>query len=458
VNSYKGTTQIHEPDGMTIRPTATNDTTPVPFVAPRSRDAWATIRGYVYQVDLTVQRWLELEPGAVLVLECGEDIDRVSQTLAHPGDPPTVERLLEQIKHRITSVTLRTTAALEAMASALEHIQANPGVLLHVRYTTNAQIGAERLLTPGGLPGIALWEAVRRGTNDPAWEQEVISGIYRILAGARRPKGFNPATWARFKTFTDACDSAALQQFIQSFEWSTAALSADDLDRHLRDLLVQRQYAATMDEATARYTHLFLYVFKRLSQPGEKRLTVEERERHLRQPRLGDEDRALLATLNALFQGLEARLLAVEREVSVQGTMLVAQATTLTRIEAQVEEMRQAHGITATLLPRAFAPSLDVPPLPERVIERADTIQPLWAEASSHTWTALHGGAVSGKTSTGVLLARAAGRCVAWVRLRDLTYRAIMRGPRRSLRRASRYRSSDGSRRLAGRHVRRPGS
>lgn len=141
---------------MTIRPTATNDTTPVPFVAPRSRDAWATIRGYVYQVDLTVQRWLELEPGAVLVLECGEDIDRVSQTLAHPGDPPTVERLLEQIKHRITSVTLRTTAALEAMASALEHIQANPGVLLHVRYTTNAQIGAERLLTPGGLPGIAL--------------------------------------------------------------------------------------------------------------------------------------------------------------------------------------------------------------------------------------------------------------------------------------------------------------
>ena len=39
------------------------------------RDAWATIRGYVYQVDLTIQRWLELEPGFELELERGEDVD-----------------------------------------------------------------------------------------------------------------------------------------------------------------------------------------------------------------------------------------------------------------------------------------------------------------------------------------------------------------------------------------------
>jgi hypothetical protein len=34
----------------------------------RDRDAWPTIRGFVYQVDLTIQRWLSLSDNEYLEL------------------------------------------------------------------------------------------------------------------------------------------------------------------------------------------------------------------------------------------------------------------------------------------------------------------------------------------------------------------------------------------------------
>jgi hypothetical protein len=40
-------------------------------------DACATIAGFVYQVNVTIQHWLKLGPGEHLELEAGEDIDIV---------------------------------------------------------------------------------------------------------------------------------------------------------------------------------------------------------------------------------------------------------------------------------------------------------------------------------------------------------------------------------------------
>ncbi len=75
------------------------------FTTQRDRDAWNTIRGYVYQVDLTIERWLNLQPGQTLELECGEDIDIVSRSLT--ATPEERQRLLEQVKHRVSSITLK---------------------------------------------------------------------------------------------------------------------------------------------------------------------------------------------------------------------------------------------------------------------------------------------------------------------------------------------------------------
>src|SRR5215831_19331718 len=114
-----------------------------PYTPPRDRDAYATIRGYVYQVDLTLVRWLDLEDGQQLELERGEDIDLVSRALGATNQDEE-RRFLEQVKHREDNLTLRKPAALEALANAVEHFNAIREADLRICYSTNAGIGQER--------------------------------------------------------------------------------------------------------------------------------------------------------------------------------------------------------------------------------------------------------------------------------------------------------------------------
>lgn len=91
---------------MSVAPTATkialDDAPPSDADAPifavsRDRDAWATIRGFVYQVDVTIRRWIGLGDTDWLELESGEDIDLVTSAVA---DEANGERLVEQVKQR----------------------------------------------------------------------------------------------------------------------------------------------------------------------------------------------------------------------------------------------------------------------------------------------------------------------------------------------------------------------
>ena len=84
------------------------------FKLTRNRDAWFVIRGYKYQVDLSILRWLSINVGQSLVLEFGEDIDIVNNALSS-----MIARELEQIKHIDTPITLRTPSSRTALANAV---------------------------------------------------------------------------------------------------------------------------------------------------------------------------------------------------------------------------------------------------------------------------------------------------------------------------------------------------
>jgi hypothetical protein len=66
------------------------------FATNSRRDASATIAGFVFQVNVTILRWLELRDDEHLELECGEDIDTVQS--GPNGGTSAETRLLEQIK------------------------------------------------------------------------------------------------------------------------------------------------------------------------------------------------------------------------------------------------------------------------------------------------------------------------------------------------------------------------
>jgi len=70
------------------------------FFQPRpDNDASAAFRGFVYQVNLTLLRWIRLKAPQYLELERGEDIDLVTQ--AFFSDSADAEGRTEQIENRL---------------------------------------------------------------------------------------------------------------------------------------------------------------------------------------------------------------------------------------------------------------------------------------------------------------------------------------------------------------------
>lgn len=187
------------------------------FAPLQNRDAYGVIRGYVYQVDLTIERWLELAPGQVLELECGEDIDTVSTNLRSEHR----DRLLEQVKHRTTPLTLRHKGALSALACAVATLRSNPDINLTFRYTTNAEVTTERpLLFRRAVPAIEMWENIRTDQLSEAQQQQGIKNLASFLANASRPQDVGPDAWQEFTDFIASATNPDLLGFIKAFEWS----------------------------------------------------------------------------------------------------------------------------------------------------------------------------------------------------------------------------------------------
>lgn len=122
------------------------------IVLVRDRDAQAAIRGFVYQIEFTIQRWLTLAPDDALMPERAEDIDLIANWMAGGDD-----QLLEQIKHLTTSVTLNSPSVRAALAGFREIAAANPGRSLRFRFASNGAPTKERpAVFPGRLGG-QLW-------------------------------------------------------------------------------------------------------------------------------------------------------------------------------------------------------------------------------------------------------------------------------------------------------------
>ena len=63
------------------------------YIENNNRDAWATIKGFAYQIDVTIWEWLSLSDNEYLLLENAEDIDRITDKLDNK------DALLIQVKN-----------------------------------------------------------------------------------------------------------------------------------------------------------------------------------------------------------------------------------------------------------------------------------------------------------------------------------------------------------------------
>lgn len=147
------------------------------------RDAWSAIRGFYYQIQLTVQRWLELGPHDELFCERGEDIEIISGAL---GNAPTVEQLLEQVKVR-RSISLRSSESVSAVTRFFEARQLGARPTLFRFVTTGKASKEQGANFPRNLPGLVAWNAAKSRELDNAEIVRVAQQAKQLLRDAPRP-------------------------------------------------------------------------------------------------------------------------------------------------------------------------------------------------------------------------------------------------------------------------------
>lgn len=185
------------------------------FFADPQRDASDVIAGFVYQIDVTVQRWLGLKDGEVLELERGEDLDLVKVD----GDGLPGTRVLEQLKRRSTSaISLKSPDALTAIARFCEHRKNNPADRLRFRFLSTAGVATERAWNGQGT-AISTWQSIQRGQLSDADQEKGLDDIRNFLETCSAPDGVSSEAWALVTGLLKKENASELIEVIGSFEW-----------------------------------------------------------------------------------------------------------------------------------------------------------------------------------------------------------------------------------------------
>jgi hypothetical protein len=379
------------------------------FTTRRSRDAWFVIRGYKYQVDLTILRWLSIADDQVLILEFGEDIDIVHNAILSHSDE--VDRELEQVKHLDRPITLRSPECRVALANAIQHFVDNPSQQLLFRFCTNSPFTTERpAVFQDRQSGIDIWERIRKNVVAEPDRQARLCSLLAFLRELEKPSdGIDDETWDGFMQFIIQASVENLASVIKRFEWSTQQLSADDISAEILRLLIQRN----VNEATVLYPRLFLHVIQVLSRSGEKRLDAASLVYVLRLPALSEADVKLLNFLTL--------------EVILQSQRLEEVELAIRQHETQISEIRQqllvaefGYGTSVHLATAIADISTTLPPLVRPLAKRSRVVSALQRTVSSNDWLAIYGSIGCGKTQLASLIGDNTLGPIVYISFRDL--------------------------------------
>jgi hypothetical protein len=298
------------------------------FRASQGNDAYATIRGFVFQANLTVLQWLNLSKNQHLELECGEDIDVVgkavgdviSQTLAL-GEP-FVElagvRELEQLKVRAANLTMKSEEALQAIARFCEHQKLNPHWILSFRYVTTAERGVERDWVGSGS-AIATWEAIRLHKYGEAEEAAAVGLLAAFLRSCCQPESVPDSAWNCLRSVIESEDTGRLLNIIRQLEWSTGQGDYQKIRTEIKEELAERDKSRSAEEIDRLYEHLFTFVFLLLCRSGRKTLTADNLTSELRAPSVAQQAVVAVRNFETQLEEIEQRLTAVECQLEDQG-------------------------------------------------------------------------------------------------------------------------------------------
>ncbi len=397
--------------------------TPIP-----NRDAAAVIRGFVYQIETTVLRWLDLQDGEALELERGEDIDRISEVVEADGVGVEAARVLEQVKREAAPLTLRSGGARAALAHLHAYRAAHPQLHLSLRYTTTAAVGMER--DGGGLdaPAIEVWRAICGGALPESEMPAAVAGLRCVLQGGRPPAGVSAAHWDEFQRFVANADDDPFRAFVLAVEWSTHSADESQAAAAIHARLQATGMARDLDEAEALRERLVVHVWGVLTATGLKRLAPDDLRRVLARPTLGARERARLDGLYVLLGQLSGRVETLERDVTSLTNTQRVQSALIAQSTAHLDRLTREAGIRADVAAVLVAPSLEPPAVVSPGALRPATVDRLLAALETARWLALYGASGTGKSQLALRTAARLTESPTWVSFRGLTtYQAALR-------------------------------
>lgn len=194
-----------------------------------ARQAVAPLRGYVYQLEASLARWLVLPTGSELLLEVAEDYAEVARS---PGSLDAVLKAT-QIKDTRESgaVTLNSADVLDAIKNYWNLKAANPDRCVQMNFLTTSPIGKERKNPIADGKGLDLWRHAARGGDCAALRAGLV---------ARFPKG-------DLSKFLSECDDAALrEQLLRPIVWSCGEPDVSALHADNRALVIELAHSMSI--------------------------------------------------------------------------------------------------------------------------------------------------------------------------------------------------------------------
>ena len=270
------------------------------------RDAFATFAGYVFQVNVTILRWLELAPQDHLELETGEDIDLVQG--ASGQDDKEKQRVMEQLKQKGCTVTLRNSDSLEAIANYCRHLEANPGALLRFRFLTTAAVTKERSPWRRPQPAIELWEGIRLGRLPKAERPAALVALRDFLNVCPKPAELSADIWAALERVLADADIETFDRIVDTFEWATESGNHEVVEQVIREELQARDPDHSEARAKILYRNLFSFVINLLSRKGQKELTRDLLNREMAETSMVLSDHLAASTLRSWIAYVDAKL------------------------------------------------------------------------------------------------------------------------------------------------------
>lgn len=379
------------------------------FQEIQNRDAWSTIRGFVYQVDTTILRWIQLSENEILELEKGEDIDIITTGL----ESEEISRQLEQVKYREDSISLNQESIIEILLNFYIHCSSNPSKNILFRFVTNTNYVTERpSIIPSGESAIETWVKLANqqtiDENDSHFlliKKHLIKRIDENIAklSSKENAEENPELlkWKGFKEYIE--DNKKLTDFIKKFDWSLQNEDHKELGDLVKSKISELNISSNAESASLIYSKLFLYVFKSLSNKGEKSLS---RENFITQSQITISEPKDLR-LTSIISQITERVDSIENKVNLHSS----------QIAKLVSEVGSIKDTEAVFNYRLDSISINVPAPIKNGSLRKEKVETIVGLLSKHSWVNIQGINGTGKTQLTALVSSRYSK-VWWIDLR----------------------------------------